>query len=324
MLIVQKFGGSSLADISGLRRAAEIILNAKKQGIQVVAVVSAMGDSTDELSELAHRINPKPPKREIDALLSTGEQQSAALLSIMLCHLGCEARSFSAAQAGIFTDGQHGDANISIIFPDKILSCLARGHVAVVAGFQGMGNDGSVTTLGRGGSDTSAVALAAALKAERCEIYKDVDGIFTADPMLVSGAKLLDRIDFRDMHALSLCGSQVLHSRSVYTAMKAALPMLVLSSFKKCQGSSVCLLEDSVRPDFAGLTRNRADHSLSLVGKAVDSDCLEKLCSMLFLEEIDIISADLCENRLSIFVPPEHLNRALQLVHKEIFETEKE
>lgn len=324
MLIVQKFGGSSLADISGLRRAAEIILTARKQGKQVVAVVSAMGDSTDELSELAHRISPNPPKREIDAILSTGEQQSAALLSIMLCRLGCDARSFSGAQAGIFTDGKHGDACISGIVPDKISACLNDGAVAVVAGFQGIGKDGSITTLGRGGSDTSAVALAAELNAELCEIYKDVDGIFTADPMLVSKAKFLDRIDFRDMHALSLCGSQVLHSRSVYTAMKASLPMLILSSFKKGTGTSVCTLKDNERPDFGGITRDRGRHSISLVGKAVDCDCLEKLCSKLFLEGIDVLSAELHFETLNIFVEPEHLNRALQLIHKEVFETKKE
>ena len=324
MLIVQKFGGSSLADISGLRRAAEIILNAKKQGKQVVAVVSAMGDSTDDLSELAYRICPNPPKRELDALISTGEQQSAALLSIMLCHLGYNARSFTGAQAGIFTDGCHGDACISTIIPQRISTCLDAGDVAVVAGFQGLGDDGSITTLGRGGSDTSAVALAAALKAEICQIYKDVDGIYTADPMLVSNAKLLEHIDFRDMHALSLCGSQVLHSRSVYTAMKESLPILILRSFKKCQGTAVCMLDDDMRPDFAGLPRERSKHSLSLVGKAIDIDCLEKICDILSRENIDVLSSEIQDNVLKIFVEPEYLNSSMKIIHKEFFEIEKE
>ncbi len=324
MLIVQKFGGSSLADISGLRRAAELILTAHRRGDKVVAVVSAMGDSTDELTELAYRISPKPPARELDALLGTGEQQSAALLSIMLCKLGCAARSFSGVQAGIFTDGHHGDAGIINIEPKNILKCLDDGAVAVVTGFQGLSPDGSTSTLGRGGSDTSAVALAAALKARVCEIYKDVDGIYTADPMLVPDAKLLQHIDFRDMHNLSLCGSQVLHSRSVLTAMKEGLPMLILSSFKKCAGTAVRDLGDEERPDFAGLTRNRARHSLSLVGKGVDGDCLERLCCILQSENIDVFSPELLPERLTVYSEAETLKRALQLVHKEFFETKNE
>lgn len=319
MLIVQKFGGSSLADISGLKRAAQLILKARQRGDKVAAVVSAMGDSTDELSELALRISPRPNARELDALLCTGELQSAALLSLMLCHLGIPARSFSGAQAGICTDSHFGDACISSINPANVLKCLDEGTVAVVAGFQGMAPDESFCTLGRGGSDTSAVALAAALKAHVCEIYKDVDGIYTADPMLVPDAKPLERIDFRDMHALSLSGSQVLHSRSVQTAMQEGLPMLILNSFKKCTGTAVCALDDEVRPGFAGLTRDRAKHSLSLVGKAVDESCLERLCGLLQKENIEVFSTQLLSERLSVFVESENLKRALQLAHREFF-----
>lgn len=317
MLIVQKFGGSSLADISGLRRAAEIILSAVEKGYKVAAVVSAMGDCTDELSELAHRISPRPPERELDALLGTGEMQSAALLSIMLNHLGHNALSFSAAQAGIYTTDRHGDAEIRNIKPGRISSALTSGCIAVIAGFQGIGPDGSLTTLGRGGSDTSAVALAAALGAERCEIYKDVDGIYTADPMLAGDARLLSQIDFQDMHTLSLCGSQVLHSRSVFTAMTEGLPMLVLNSFKKGEGTKVCPLSMEERPDFAGITRNKAENSMSLVGKAADEQNLGRLCRLLSNHGIDILSARLDEGCITLHLPADKLKKALQLAHTE-------
>lgn len=319
MLIVQKFGGSSLADISGLRRGAELILSAKGRGDSVVAVVSAMGDETDALAELAHRISPTPPVGELDALLSTGELKSAALLAILLSSLGHPARSFSGAQAGIHTDDNHGSANISRIQPSQINAALSEGIIAVVAGFQGITKDGRTSTLGRGGSDTSAVALAAALGAERCEIYKDVDGIYTADPLLAKDARLLSCIDYRDMHALSLSGSQVLHSRSVLTAMEARLPMLVLNSFKKGQGTAVCALDDTERPHFAGITRNKAKGTLSIAGKSADGESLDRLCRLLQAKGIDVLSSQLKEGLMCIQTSSENLEYALQLAHTEFF-----
>ena len=317
MLIVQKFGGSSLADISGLRRAADIILSAVNRSDRVVAVVSAMGDATDSLTELAHRISDRPPDRELDALLSTGEMQSAALLSIMLNSLGQPARSFSGPQAGISTDDKHCEANIVSIHPDSIKRTLDRRVVAIVAGFQGSCPDGSICTLGRGGSDTSAVALAAALNAQRCEIYKDVDGIYTADPLLAKDARLLSHIDYRDMHALTANGSQVLHSRSVYTAMKAGLPMLILNSFKKGDGTAVCELSEEERPAFAGITRRKADSSLSLAGKGANSESLERLCGILKAENIPILSKKLGTGFITVYTEPDRLEQALQVAHTE-------
>ena len=173
--------------------------------------------------------------------------------------------------------------------------------------------------MGRGGSDTSAVALAAALGAEVCEIYKDVDGIYTADPMLAKDAKLLSHIDFRDMEALTLRGSQVLHSRSVSTAMREGLPMLILSSFKSCAGTAVCSLDDAQRPDFAGITRDKTKNSLSLVGKAVDENCLERLCRLFKRESIEILSAELQIGCLSLYLKEEDSKKALQIAHTEFF-----
>ena len=180
MLIVQKFGGSSLAGTERLRRAAGIAAEARRRGHSVLVVVSAMGDTTDELLDMAHEISSQPPARELDALISTGEQQSAALMAITLESMGLAARSFTGWQAGIITDGSHAEARIEMIAAGELAAALDRGEIAVVSGFQGVSPEGGITTLGRGGSDTTAVALAAALDAERCEIYTDVDGIYTA------------------------------------------------------------------------------------------------------------------------------------------------
>lgn len=316
-MIVQKFGGSSLADLSGLRRAADLILTARQKGHKVVAVVSAMGDTTDELTELAQKISPRPPLRELDALLSTGEIQSAALLAIMLQSLGAPARSFSGPQAGIHSSASFSDADISCIKTQSLEDALNQGYIAVVAGFQGLAPDGSIATLGRGGSDTSAVSLAAALGAERCEIYKDVDGIYTADPRLAKDARLLGKIDFKDMHTLSLCGSQVLHCRSVSRAMEAGLPMIVLNSFRKSAGTAVCSLPDDDRPDYAGITRNASLHSLSLVGKAVSEETEERLCRLLEEAGIQVLSSAVREGVITLLLPAGKLEPALQLAHTE-------
>ena len=251
MLIVQKFGGSSLADLQRLRRAAGIAAEARRRENQVVLVVSAAGNSTDELLSLARRILPHPPRRELDALLATGEQRSAALMAMMLESLGCPARSFSGARAGIHTDGNFGEAAILRVEPETLRRSLSDGEIAVVAGFQGRSPTGEVATLGRGGSDTTAVALAAALEAERCEIYTDVDGICTADPRLIPSARLLREIDSRDMLRLAQAGSQVLHPGSVRLAMEKTVPLWLLSSFRAGEGTRVLLLR---RPEDFGQT----------------------------------------------------------------------
>ena len=267
MLIVQKFGGSSLAGPERLRRAAAVIPEARRQGHAVVAVVSAMGSATDDLLALAHKLDPEPPKRELDALLGTGEQQSAALLAITLDSLGEAACSLSGAQAGIFAAGAHGDGRIALMFPRRLLETLDAGSVAVVCGFQGLDAEGDLITLGRGGSDTSAVAIAAALRADRCEIYTDVDGIYTADPRLLPEARYLPAVDYEDMLRLAEAGSQVLHDRSVRLAMEQGVEITLRSSFTGEGGSVVRRLGESERPPYAGLTRNAEKGTLTLVGR---------------------------------------------------------
>lgn len=321
MLIVQKFGGSSLADIERLRRAASIVLEAKRRENRVVLVVSAMGDTTDELTQLARQINPHPPLREMDALMATGEQQSAALMAITLESLGCAARSFSGAQAGIITGAEHGAAPIAFIVPERLEAALAAGFVPVVCGFQGISRDGDVTTLGRGGSDTTAVALAAALGADRCEIYTDVDGIYSADPRLVTGAELIERIDFADMLRLARAGSQVLHPESVRLARANGVDIRLLSSFSPGRGSLVCSLSDSERPALAGVTRSAEDSTVTVVGKAAGAETLSELIMLLSLSGIPVLSGQLGEGSLSLKVSPQQLLPALELVHSALTKT---
>ena len=199
-LIVQKFGGSSVADAEGLKRVANRIVATKKAGHQVVVVVSAMGDTTDELIELANQVSPLPNGRELDMLLTAGERISMALLAMAISNLGHEARSFTGSQAGIITTSTHGKARVIDVTPGRIQEALKEGSIAIVAGFQGVSQDtNDITTLGRGGSDTTAVALAAALEADVCEIYTDVDGIFSADPRVVPAAKKLSTVTYEEM-----------------------------------------------------------------------------------------------------------------------------
>jgi len=319
MRIVQKFGGSSLADPEGLRRAAALALAAQQGTNAVITVVSAMGDTTDKLGDLARRICPSPPEREMDALLSTGELQSAALLAIMLSALGGRARSCSGAQAGIHSSGAHGSAEILHIDTDALRPILEDGQIAVVAGFQAQGPDGSVCTLGRGGSDTSAVALAAAFQAERCEIYTDVDGIYSADPRMVEDAVLLPRIDFRDMLRLSRCGSQVLHGPCVQLAMDHNLPIRLLSSFHPGEGSLVCFVPEGQRPAVAGITRDREKNTLSVVGRGVDGELLPRLARILAGAGMKIRSVSCGAEQLSLELRPEHLHGAVNLIHSALF-----
>lgn len=229
-ILVQKFGGTSLADPEKIRRAAKLSLSAFEKGYQVAVVVSAQGDLTDRLLAQAEELAQKPRPRELDQLLSAGEQMSAALFAMALEELGAPAVSLTGWQAGILTGRTHQNATIQTVRPNRILAELQQGRIAVVAGFQGISAAGEVTTLGRGGSDTTAVALAAALKAEVCQIYTDVDGVYTADPRLVSGARKFARIGYDDMLALSKAGAQVLHSRSVELAQKGSVAVEVLSS----------------------------------------------------------------------------------------------
>ncbi|WP_426364621.1 aspartate kinase [Streptomyces sp. E-08] len=239
-LVVQKYGGSSVADAEGIKRVAKRIVDAKRNGHQVVVVVSAMGDTTDELIDLAEQVSPIPAGREFDMLLTAGERISMALLAMAIKNLGHEAQSFTGSQAGVITDSVHNKARIIDVTPGRIRTALDEGNIAIVAGFQGVSQDKKdITTLGRGGSDTTAVALAAALDAEVCEIYTDVDGVFTADPRVVKKAKKIDWISFEDMLELAASGSKVLLHRCVEYARRYNIPIHVRSSFSGLQGTWV-------------------------------------------------------------------------------------
>ena len=239
-LVVQKYGGSSVADADGIKRVAQRIVASRKDGDRVVVVVSAMGDSTDDLMELASQVTPLPPARELDMLLTAGERISMALLAMAIATLGMEARSFTGSQAGVITDDVHGRARIIDIRPSRIADALADGAIPIVAGFQGVSQTTKdVTTMGRGASDTTAVALAAALGADACEIYTDVDGVFTADPRIVRNARRIPRITYEEMLEMAACGAKVLMLRCVEYARRYGVPIHVRSSFTSRDGTWV-------------------------------------------------------------------------------------
>ena len=237
-LVVQKYGGSSVADADGIKRVAQRIVATRKAGHDVVVVVSAMGDSTDELMDLANQVSPLPPGRELDMLLTAGERISMALLAMAIANLGLRARSFTGSQAGVITDSVHGRARIIDVTPGRIAGALDDGAIPIVAGFQGVSQDSKdITTLGRGGSDTTAVALAAALGADSCEVYTDVDGVFTADPRIVRGARRIPRISYEEMLEMAASGAKILHLRCVEYARRYGIPIHVRSSFGNRDGT---------------------------------------------------------------------------------------
>ena len=270
-LIVQKYGGSSVADAEGMKRVANRIVAAKRDGNQVVVVVSAMGDTTDELIDLAKQITPIPSGRELDMLLTAGERISMALLAMAITNLGHEARSFTGSQAGVITTSAHGRARIIDVTPGRIQEALAEGAIAIVAGFQGISQDTKdVTTLGRGGSDTTAVALAAALEADVCEIYTDVDGIFSADPRVVPSARKLKTVTYEEMLELAASGAKVLHLRCVEYARRYDLPIHVRSSFTANEGTWVVKdhpqggeMEQAI---ISGIAHDKSEAKITIVG----------------------------------------------------------
>ncbi|GAA4052653.1 aspartate kinase [Nonomuraea soli] len=271
-LVVQKYGGSSVADASCIKRVAQRIVATKKAGNDVVVIVSAMGDTTDELLDLAEQVSPLPPGRELDMLLTAGERISMALLAMAIANLGSEARSFTGSQAGVITTSTHGKARIIDVTPSRIQEALAEGQIAIVAGFQGVSQDTKdITTLGRGGSDTTAVALAAALSADVCEIYTDVDGIFTADPRVVPLAQKVDKISYEEMLELAASGSKILHLRCVEYARRFNLPIHVRSSFSAKEGTWVVSNPYSEgtemeQPIISGVAHDRSEAKITVVG----------------------------------------------------------
>ncbi|WP_446665962.1 aspartate kinase [Flexivirga sp. B27] len=272
-LVVQKYGGSSLADAESIKRVARRIVDTRKAGNQVCVVVSAMGDTTDELLDLADAVTPSAPERELDMLLTAGERMSMALVSMAIANLGDSARSFTGSQAGVITDDVHGKARIIDVTPGRISGALGDGHIVIVAGFQGVSqNTKEITTLGRGGSDTTAVALAAALNADVCEIYTDVDGIFTADPRIVSSAHKVDRISNEEMQEMAASGAKVLMLRCVEYARRFNLPIHVRSSFSHREGTWVYPAAegeedvDAEAPIIAGVAHDRSEAKITVVG----------------------------------------------------------
>jgi aspartate kinase len=270
-LIVQKYGGSSVADAEGMKRVAARIVASKRDGNKVVVVVSAMGDTTDELIDLANQITPIPTGRELDMLLTAGERISMALLAMAISNLGHEARSFTGSQAGVITDSAHGRARIIDVTPGRIQEALEEGAIAIVAGFQGISQDTKdVTTLGRGGSDTTAVALAAALDADVCEIYTDVDGVFSADPRVVPAARKLKTVTYDEMLELAASGAKVLHLRCVEYARRYDLPIHVRSSFTTNEGTWVVKdhpeggnMEQAI---ISGIAHDKSEAKITIVG----------------------------------------------------------
>jgi aspartate kinase len=264
-LIVQKYGGSSVADTEKIKSVAKRVVAQKKKGCKIVVVVSALGDTTDELIALAHKITDSPSEREMDMLISTGEQISIALLAMAIHKLGCEAISFTGAQVGIITDTAHTSAKILKINTKRIEEELSKGKIVIVAGFQGVTMTQDITTLGRGGSNLTAVALAKALGAKMCEMYTDVDGVYTADPRIIPHARKLSRISYEEMLELASSGAQVLQARSVELAKKFKVPIHVRSSFSDKEGTiiseEVKAMEDIV---VSGVTVNKDEAKITI------------------------------------------------------------
>jgi aspartate kinase len=270
-LVVQKYGGSSVADAEAIKRVAQRIVDTCDRGNSVVVVVSAMGDTTDDLRDLAEQVSPRPPARELDMLLTAGERISMALLAMAIADLGHRARSYTGSQAGVITDSAHGKARIIDITPGRIRQALDDGAVAIVAGFQGVSQDTKeITTLGRGASDTTAVALAAALGADVCEIYTDVDGVFTADPRIVPSARRIARISSEEMLEMAACGTKVLHLRCVEYARRYRVPVHVRSSFSTREGTWVIDIDKDgytvEQAIISGVSHDRSEAKITVVG----------------------------------------------------------
>jgi len=288
-LIVQKFGGTSVADAARMKVAAKRAVDAHSAGNRVIVVVSARGKMTDELLELAYEINDNPSTRELDSLLSTGEQMSSALMAMAIHSLGSPAVSFVGRQIGITTDSFHTKARIVNMKVDRILEELSKNKIVVVAGYQGVDENDNITTLGRGGSDTSAVALAALLKADICDIYTDVDGIFTADPRIVPKARKLDKISYDEILELASMGAQVVHVRSVELAKKYNVPIRVRSSFNNSIGTLICKevmeMEDIV---VSGVTVTKNDAKITIIGVSDEPGQAAKIFHELAKENINV------------------------------------
>ncbi len=287
-LIVQKFGGSSVADAARVRNVASIIIDTYKQGNDVVAVVSAQGDTTDDLIEKAAELNPKASKREMDSLLSAGEQMSSALLAMAIEAEGYPVVSLLGWQAGFRTDNVYGSARIKTVQPERLKNEIGKGNIVIVAGFQGLNSFDDITTLGRGGSDTSAVAIAASLHADRCQIFTDVEGVYTADPRKVEGTKKLSEITYDEMLELATLGAQVLNNRSVEMAKKYNVEVEVLSSLKRVPGTIVKEVAKMEKMLIRGVTKDADVARISVIGVPNTPGIAFKLFSKLAAKNINV------------------------------------
>ena len=321
-LIVQKYGGTSVGSPQRIQHVAEKVMSCREQGDDVVVVVSAMSGETDRLIRLAKEIAQRPSARELDVLLSTGEQATIALLSMALEERGCKARSYTGAQVHILTDNAYNKARIVDIDSARIHKDLAEGRVVVVAGFQGVDHEGNITTLGRGGSDTTAVALAAALKADECQIYTDVDGVYTTDPRVVPQARRLDRITYEEMLEMASLGAKVLQIRSVEFASKYNVPLRVLSSFEEGAGTLITS-EEAVMEQalISGIAFNRDEAKLTMIGVPDQPGVAYRILGPIAEAniEVDMIVQNVGEDGLTDFTFTVHRNdydKALEVVKK--------
>jgi aspartate kinase len=291
-LVVQKYGGSSLENADRIKRVAERIVATRKAGDEVVVVCSAMGDTTDELTDLALQVNPVPPEREMDMLLTAGERISNSLVAMAISALGAEARSFSGSQAGVITTSAHGNARIIDVTPGRVRTALDKGYIVLVAGFQGVAQDTKdITTLGRGGSDATAVALAAALNADVCEIYTDVDGVYTADPRIVSDAKRLDHVTYEEMLEMAASGAKVLMLRCVEYARRYGVPIHVRSSYSYKPGTLVHGSVEDISVEQAmitGVAHDRSEAKVTVTGVPDHAGVAARIFRVVADAEIDI------------------------------------
>ena len=318
-LIVQKYGGSTVADVKRIKKVAQRVVSYAKGGNRIVVVISAMGNTTDKLVSRAKEINPDPSEREMDMLMSTGEQQSCSLLAMAIHQIGMEAISFTGSQCGIITDTDHTQAKILKIETKRIKEELNRGNIVIVAGFQGLTKTSEITTLGRGGSDLSAVALAVSLKADLCEIYTDVEGIYTADPRVVHEAKKLKDITFDEMLELASLGAQVMHTRAIEVAKKFNIPIHVRGSFTQKEGTVIMQKSSYIeKPVVRGVTLTSDEAKLTLCNVPDKPGIAANLFNQLARKNInvDMIVQNVSHKRttdISFTVPKKNLAKALRI-----------
>ncbi len=288
-LVVQKYGGSSIADIDRIRRVARRVVAARAAGDRVVVVVSAMGHTTDALTKLAHEITPSPQRRELDMLLTAGEREAMALVSLAIFSEGLEAVSFTGSQVGIITDRFHSDARIEEIRGDRLRRALRSSKIPIVAGFQGVSPEREITTLGRGGSDVTAVALAAVLGAERCELHKDVDGVYTENPAEFPGVRLVPELSFEELAELAGSGSEVIHPRACALAAKYRVRLSIRSSFNDKRGTTVAKLQKMEKAFVRAMTHNHKLVRLSLVDVPKKKKCLHQVVTQLAAARVPVV-----------------------------------